>query len=165
MKKRALYSIPVAGLTLTSVGCGVDEPPPLAEQLSGTFSVDVFYNNPLPYIQAGYDVNGDGTLLCDNILDADDITFDTQLSAKLIMDKTYANCQLNGAPDPASEGLQYTTSFGFDAIVVSPNAQYNIEVSNANGEVFDTLNCTLSGVAFDCKSNVAGGANFNFTKR
>ena len=50
--KRALYSIPVAGLALTSLGCGNPD------EIVGTWSVDTAFSRPNPFAGQGIDIGG-----------------------------------------------------------------------------------------------------------
>jgi hypothetical protein len=164
MSKRALYAIPLAGLTLTGVGCKGDEPPPPAgDQLVDTFSLDVFLNTPLPYTALAADVYQDGSLICDITTDADDVIFAADLTANINLNTTAANC-VDAAGAAATPPADQTSSYDLAGTVVTLNAAYTITVTAADGTQVDDLTCTLSGNALNCLSSTVADAELNFTK-
>ena len=164
MSKRAIYSIPLAGLALTSFGCGEDVPPPEVDALASTLTTDVFAGTAVPLIQAAYDVYGDGTLICDNSTVVSDITFDDDLAGGVLnFNYDSINCVLNGVVDPASD-FSAAITFNATVAVVTANTKYSIVVTDvADAANTFTLDCDLAAGQLDCIDD--GAAEWAFTQQ
>jgi hypothetical protein len=149
MSKRAIYSIPLAGLALTSIGCPIEEPPVVEDEvLDSSFAVNVINAYEVPYLNVAVDINGDGTLICDISYASTDVTFAAGVGATTYtVDQT--NCLLNGVDDPASNVNLATVAFSVVATAVAINAQYDITLTDADGVAVE-LACTFAGGILDC---------------
>jgi hypothetical protein len=166
MSKRAIYSIPLAGLALTSIGCpGEEPPPPVVDELANaTFQVDVFNGFPTPAVYAGTDVSAaqDGSLLCDVTYDHSDVTFAANLTGTIAYSAPeYVNCvDAAGAPaDPALIPADVIVNFDVTAVAVVVNSTYTITLQDDQGGAPIELDCTLDAGNLDC-----GDGAFLFTE-
>jgi hypothetical protein len=146
MNKRSLYSIPFASFALMSIGC--PEAPPEVDPIIGTFDANIIYGVNVPSVLAARDINGDGTLICDVVADVDDFIIDANLTGDLTSTNSYENCQLNGAPDPASDGVQESYTYTTATTIVTANTKYTIVLTGVAKT--NTLDCDLAGTALTC---------------
>jgi hypothetical protein len=157
MSKRAIYSIPLAGLALTSVGCPGEEPPPVVEdELVNSFQVDVFNTFPTPYTGLGYDINGDGSLICDINFSNSDVTFDADLNGSTTYTSALVNCvDAAGAPaDPALIPPDAAITYTLSATVVTLNAEYDITLTDDQGVAVELTGCTLAAGVLTCGADL-----------
>jgi hypothetical protein len=157
MSKRAIYAIPLAGLALTSFGCGEDVPPVVEDNIVDTFSTDTAFLAANPYTATGADVNGDASNYCDVTYLLGNLTIGADYTGTLPGSSTLSNC----VPDATANGTVVNYEFVVAATVVTANTTYAITLTNEAGNVLD-LDCTLAGVTLSCDVG-ADAAVFVFT--
>lgn len=160
MSKRAIYSIPLAGLALTSVGCPAEEPPPVVieDDLVNSFQVDVFNTYATPATYAGIDVSAaqDGSVLCDITYSNSDVTFAADLTGATTYSTTFTNCvdAAGAAADPALIPPDVDVAFTLAATVVTLNAEYDITLTDDQGVAVELTGCTLAAGVLTCGADL-----------
>ena len=161
MRRRAIYTIPLLGLSLTT-GCdnGGEELP--TEALVGTFRVDYFDGLPTPYTLSAIDVLGDGSVICDQNYTNTDVTF-SNLSGSTTYEISYTDCvDDQGNPsEPAliPQPLQVTFAIEVSAVVL--NTTYDVTLTPDNGDPSTAfVGCSFAADTLDC-----GDGNFVLVKQ
>jgi hypothetical protein len=158
MSKRAIYAIPLAGLALTSVGCGEGvepPPPPVEDELVNSFQVDVFNAYETPYLLPDIDVSAaqDGSVICNINFTHTDVTFAADLTGTTTYTTAAVDCvDAAGAPivDLALIPPDQITNYDIAATVVTLNTVYDITLTDDAGVAVELAGCTLAAGVLDC---------------
>jgi hypothetical protein len=166
MSKRAIYSIPLAGLALTSVGCKGDEPPAEVDELKdANLTTDTAFGAANPYSVTAYDLGAAVPgLVCDITVTVSDIDL-TGYDGVTTINGTTSNCTLNGTAnatyDQSNDNLYDTTVV--PAVAASAaNVTYTINLVNqADATQTITLDCTRTANDVVCTDD--NNAAWEFT--
>ena len=159
MSKRALYSIPLTGLALTSVGCPQEPPPPpVDDAIVNTFTPNAVNGFVVPYLYAAVDINGDGSLVCDINYSATDLTIGADLTGAFTYNTAFSNC-VDAAGAAATPPPDEAVNYAATVTIVTANTKYSIAL--AGGAVAVALDCDLANGALDCTD--ANGTAWAFT--
>jgi hypothetical protein len=155
-KHRALYSIAATGFTLTSFGCGGEEPPPPVDPIIADLDTIAVLGIIVPYSDTYTDANGETFV---SSYDASDITIGADFKTTINITYQYTDTDANGTVID-SQDLSY--DFDGDVTTVTLGSKYTINLVN-RVDATDTfvLDCDLVGnIDLNCLDG--GGDAWNF---
>jgi hypothetical protein len=127
--KRALYSIPLVGLSLTG-GCKGDD------AIVNTWGVDAAFSRPNPFSGQGVDIGG-GTI-CDVDVLFGDMTINEDLTGQLTYDLTFSNCNV------AERNGVFNYLYDAQVNILESNKRYQITLVDSVAIQFNTvMECTI----------------------
>jgi hypothetical protein len=145
--KHKLFSIPLMGMALTSVGCDN------SDAITNTWQTDTAFSRANPF--SGQNIDIGGGVICNVDVVFGDMIIDAELVGSLTYDLTFSNCS-----DPARDNT-YNYLYNVSAEIIEPNATYKIVLTDSVISDFTTtLDCQLVNANLNCSDN--GGQDWAF---